>query len=154
MSGLDPQSKKKGRKRAADMTIHPVDESTEEWLRPPPEDCASSDPYTMPLPCGDPAKYRLKVRMDSLLNGDAMVEFALVLQIHHGGKWRDVVVADSSHSGDIHLHRYGKSADARVGDREVICPVTCLDDVGFGYDLAYEHVVENWFENVGRWHDA
>ncbi len=85
---------------------------------------------------------------------DELVEFAVIQQIHSQGKWRDVAAIDSCHDVDVHLHRYGRHARARVGEPEVLLQVTSANDIQRGYELAYDQLVKGWAENHRRWHDA
>ncbi len=85
---------------------------------------------------------------------DELVRFAVIQQTYSQGKWRDVAGIDSCHDVDVHLHRYGRHADARVGNPEVLMQVTSPIDIQRGYNLAYDLLVEGWAENHRRWQDA
>lgn len=100
------------------------------------------------------SKERVKVRMVDHLPTSTLAEFAVIQQTFYKGKWRTVAEVDSSHDDEVHLHRWSRKQDERVGDPEQLMPVTCLADVGVGYDMAYARIVDDWEGNKGRWHDG
>ena len=124
------------------------------WTCPPPEECEEGSPYTVCPDGADPAKHRIMLRLVSHVSTDELVRFAVIQQTYSQGEWRHVAMADSCHDVDVHLHQYGRRSDARVGDPEVLLPVTSANDIHRGYDLAYTRVVEGWVENHRRWQDA
>jgi hypothetical protein len=88
------------------------------------------------------------------LSTQSLVEFAVIHQAFSRCQWRCVAMADSCHDDDVHLHRYARSTDDRIGEPEVLVTVTGEDDLQRGYDLAYDLIVESWNENRRRWQDA
>jgi hypothetical protein len=151
MSGLHPQSRQKAERRSVDMSS-PENDSAPVWTRPSPDECEEAPPYTFCPEGADPEKHRIMVRMVNHAKTDELVEFAVIQQTYLRSKWRDVAVVDSCH--DVHLHRYGRHADARVGDPEVLIPVQATEDIQRGYGLAYTRIFEGWAENHRRWQDA
>lgn len=137
----------------ADLTIAPASESRAAW-RPPPEECVSIPATTMAPPDGSLERDRIIVRMDTHAATDRLVEFAVIQQTRYHGSWANVCMADSCHDTEVHLHRYGRSTGERIGEPEPISEIHRLNDVGNGYDLAYDEVVENWTANRTRWLDG
>jgi hypothetical protein len=129
------------------------DEPPPGWPKPPDDECEEAV-YTLTPDGADHTKHRVKLRMVSPVETGDLVEFAVVQQTHDRGKWRYVVEVDSCHDVDVHLHRYSRLSDARVGEPEVLTPVAGLNDLQRGYDLAYDHVFEHWAGNVERWRHA
>jgi hypothetical protein len=124
------------------------------WCPPDPSECEDSWPFPMTPVGGDAKVDRVVVRMRSHIESGYMTEFAVVQEVHHKGRWVHVAICDSCH-GSIHIHRYGRSDPGeRIGLPDHLMDVTCLDDVGRGYDLAYERIVDDWKANKQRWHDA
>jgi len=150
MSGKSAQDKRKAAKRAADMTILPAGDESK-WQPPPPEVRNESFVSTFDAPGCRDGKNRIKVRIVSHTETGALIEFNIVHQTFHRGKWRDVASADSCHDDEVHVHRYARSSDARVGNPETLVPVRKLADIQTGYDVAYDTVVDKWVENRGRW---
>lgn len=124
------------------------------WTPPPPEECEEAPVYTITPPGADNGKHRIKLRTVYQASTDEMVEFAVVHEVRHKGKWRFVASADSCHDDEIHMHRYGRGTDDRIGDAEHLMPVARQADVQAGYDLAYDRIVEKWAENHERWQHA
>lgn len=152
---LGSQNKRKGQRRAVDMSAKPdVVVTPSIWVPPPPDECEEAPPYTITPPGADQEKHRAKMRGVYEAATDEMVEFAVVQEVRYKGKWRFVASADSCHNDEIHLHRYGRIADGRVGDPEHLMPVERKADVQVGYELAYERIVEMWAENFERWQHA
>lgn len=83
----------------------------------------------------------------------ALIEFAVIQPTYRRSGWRDVVAVDSCHDVDVHLHRYSRSTENRVGEPETLVPVTCMSDLQRGYDLAYARVFDDWANNLQRWWD-
>jgi hypothetical protein len=134
------------------MSAQAIDEPAP-WCPPPPDECEEHR-YTA-VPDGAHAREdRVMVRLKTHIATQTFVEFALVQQVYWQGEWRDVVEADSCHDVDVHLHRYGRSTDSRIGEPEVLMLVHSLDDLQEGYDLAYTHVFEDWSDNRRRWERA
>lgn len=151
--GLHPQSRRKGERRATDMS-RPAEEPGPEWFRPPPEEWDEPSVYTFTPEGADPAKHRIKVRIVSHIDTSEFVEFALIQQVLERGRWRDVAAADSCHDIDVHLHRYSRATGERVGDPEQIMHLASGNDLYEGYDLAYVRLVDEWAENHRRWERA
>ncbi len=124
------------------------------WRPPPPEECEPETTITLTPSGADEGSERIKVRLVSHSLTDLPAEFAVIQQTRRAGAWRDVVAADSCHDGEVHLHRYSRATDDRVGDPEQLCEVSFLQDLARGYDQAYDVVVVNWLGNKRRWHDA
>ncbi len=125
------------------------------WQPPPDEECEESPPYTFAPPGADPDEHRIKVRIKNYqTTPHAMVEFALVQQTLRQGRWRNVAVVDSCHNDEVHLHRYGRRTQERIGEPEQLMPIDREADVQDGYNLAYEWVVAKWAENHRRWQDG
>lgn len=132
----------------------PEDDPPPAWTCPPHEECEEASPYTIYPEGADPAKHRIMIRMVNHATTHELVQFAVIQQTYSRGKWRDVAGVDSCHDVSVHLHRYGRHGDARVGDPEVLVPVTSTNDIQRGYDLAYTQLVEGWAEHHRRWQDA
>ncbi len=125
------------------------------WKPPPADERDPEATYTLTPPSADEASERIKLRVVAHSITGMTVEFAVVQQTRvRGGAWRDVAAADSCHDGEVHLHRYSRATDARVGEPEHLCAVASLEDLADGYDQAYELVVADWLANKRRWHDA
>lgn len=155
MSGRSSQDKRKRDQRSVDMSgTGAPPAAPEPWSPPPPEECEPSVTYTLPPPGADESRERIKLRTVTHAETQMFAEFAVIQQTRFRGRWRDVAAADSCHGDEVHLHRYSRSADNRVGDAEHICPVSSLDDLQDGYNQAYDLVVANWSENRRRWHDG
>lgn len=153
MAGLHSQSRRKGEKRSVDMSA-PETDAAVQWIKPPPEECDEDPAWTIAPTGADPGQCRIKIRIVSHTQTHAIVEFALVLQVFDRGKWRDVASVDSCHDVDVHLHRYARSTDDRIGEPEVLTLVTCEADVQDGYNVAYDMLEGSWAEHQARWHDA
>lgn len=97
---------------------------------------------------------RIKVRMVEHVPTSGVAEFAVIQETKFKGSWRKVAEADSAHADEVHVHRYGRRADGRVRDPEHLMPISRMDDVAEGYDLAYGVIVEAWEENKRRWANA
>jgi hypothetical protein len=97
---------------------------------------------------------RALVRMVVHEDTNALVEFAVILQTLYRGQWRDVASADSCHNVDIHLHRYSRKTDNRVGEPEKLLDVTKARDIQVGYELAYDVLLEQWQTHRQRWEHA
>ena len=124
---------------------------------PPEDEWGESSTYTVPLIRDDGTESpndRLKLRVRNHSQTESIVEFAVVQQTLHRRVWRDVAAADSCHEDEVHLHRYGRRAEGRIGDPVRLCDVDSLEALALGYDVAYDAVVESWAANLGRWHDA
>lgn len=109
MLGLHPQSRKKGEKRAADMSA-PAETPEPGWFRPPPEEW-EEDTFAFIPDGAEPVENRIKVRMISQEGTSALIEFAVIQQTYHRSGWRDVIAVDSCHDVDVHLHRYSRSTE-------------------------------------------
>lgn len=149
MAGLHAQSRRKGEKRSVDMSAAP--EQVEPWSRPADEECEEEPAYTVYPEGADPALHRVKLRMVIHIESQNMVLFAVVQQTYDRGKWRHVVEVDTCHDVDVHLHQYGRSTDARVGEPEVLAPIVRANDLDRGYEIAYDRVMLQWADNVERW---
>lgn len=121
--------------------------------RPDPGDYEETESLTLPPAGADPAIDRFKVRMCNLHDTDELADFAVIQQTRHRGEWTNVVVVDSSHADEVHLHRYGRRAGEHAST-ELLLAVTCLADVQVGYERAYEQVFDKWADNKQRWHDG
>ncbi|MDQ1745773.1 MAG: hypothetical protein QOD07_36 [Frankiaceae bacterium] len=151
---LHKQSKRKGIKRSVDMNPPAAESALPTWTRPPPEEWAPPDVYTIAPDGADPSRERVKLRIVSDVDRRFMVEFALVQQTFFRQRWRDVVEVDTCHDVDVHMHRFARSTGARVGDPLSLRPILSLSDVQIAYDVAYDAVFEKWEDNRRRWHDA
>jgi hypothetical protein len=87
---------------------------------------------------------RALIRMVLHEETDALVEFAVILQAFYRGTWQNVASADSCHDVDVHLHRYSRRTGNRVGEPEKLLDVTKARDIGTGYELAYDVLLEEW----------
>lgn len=152
MSGRSAQDKRKRDKHSVDMTQVPGPSPA--WSPPPADECEPAEQYTITPPGGVESEDRVKLRLITHTQSSMTAEFAVVQQTYRNSAWRDVAAADSCHDGEVHLHRYSRSADARVGEPEHLCAVSSLEDLAGGYDQAYEVVVADWQANKRRWHDA
>lgn len=152
MAGLHPQSRRKGAARAVDMSVVPTNEPA--WEPPPRDEWADEYETTLALPDASVENERVKLRMVNHRETDEMVQFALVQQSRYRSRWRQVVVVDSCHPDQVHLHRYSRARDERVGDPELIRIVREIADISRGYEDAYERVFGDWARNKRRWHDA
>jgi hypothetical protein len=148
------QDKAKRDKRSAAMSEPAPDPQAPAWTRPDPDECEDW-PLAVLTPDGaDPSRDRILVRTYTHVVTDQLVEFAVIQETFHHGKWRKVTVVDSCHDRDIHLHRYSRKTGRRTGKPEVLMPLASFAEVQYGYELAYERVAEQWADNRGRWHDA
>lgn len=111
------------------MSAPPEDDPPPAWTCPPPDECEDALTYTLCPPGVDPGKHRIKLRTVNHAGTDELVEFAVIQQTYSQGKWRDVAGIDSCHDVDVHLHRYGRHARARVGEPEVLMHVTSQNDI-------------------------
>ena len=145
--GLSQQGKAKARKRSADMTIRPAEEAS--WGPPDVDECEESNLHFAP-PGASEEHHRIHVRMVTVASTGELVEFAVVQQTQLRGRWHDVCAGDSRH-GSVHIHRYSKRTDQRIGDPEPLRNVVCQADVQDGYDDVYGQVVDSWEENLERW---
>jgi hypothetical protein len=154
VAGLGKQGRRKAAKRAADLSIKPATDGRPSYWRPPPEECLDLPQNTFAPPDGSLTRDRIVVRMNMHAATDQIVEFAVIQQTKHRGTWQTVCVADSCHDDEAHLHRHAWSTGERVGEPEQLLEIHTLKDVGYGYDLAYAAVIDNWTTNRGRWLDA
>jgi len=122
--------------------------------KPPSDECDPAETYTVAPPGAEESEERVKLRIITHTSSSMTAEFAVVHQTYRNGDWHTVTAADSCHDGEVHLHRYARSTDARVGEPEHVRQVASLEDLGDGYNEAYEQVVENWDDNKRRWQDA
>jgi hypothetical protein len=74
-----------------------------------------------------------------------LLDFAVVQQVHDGGRWHDVVRYDCAH-GDVHVHSYWKGR--KQPTKKTICS---LDEIEDGYKQAETVVVDRWEENRRRY---
>lgn len=139
-------------KHSVDMSQPPDDEPP--WERPPPEECERSEPYRIFPDGADGDRDKVVVSLLNHIATDMLVGFALVQQTMYRGKWRNVVVVDTAHDQDVHVHRYSRKTGERVGRPEVLKVINDMADVSDGYDLACDLVRKNWSANRQRWHDA
>ena len=146
------QVKRRSQKKAADLTIQP--ETAAPWAPPPDDECECFEPAVMVPPDADPSTDRIIIRTKHHAQTLQLVDFAVIQQTFYRRKWREVAKVDSSHVGEVHLHRYMRSADERPGGPEVLCSVSCGDDVTAGYELAYSRIVADWAKNKAGWHDG
>lgn len=153
MSGNSKQDKIKRERSAKDMSA-PAELPTPKWVCPPPEELEESANYTLDPSEACDGVERITVRMVDHFPTGSLVEFAVIHDTFHKGKWTKVAVADSSHDDEVHVHYYSRKTGNRVGSPEVIMPVTSTADISAGYDLAYERMVSKWADNKRRWHDA
>lgn len=149
---LGSQGRRKADKRAADMTMHPPPEAqtAARWTRPPAEECEENS-YTMAVDDSTIDRDRIQVRLLSHCRTDALAEFALIQQTYEHGKWHDVAVGDSCHDTDVHVHRYARSTGQRVGDPEILMPVTSQADLHRGYDEVLGRIADCWEANREAW---
>lgn len=152
MPGKSKQAKAKRDKHAVDMSVSPPDPP--KWAPPPLDECDDVDLAAFAPPNAVVGEERIKVRLRTRAGTDAIVQFAVVQQTRHRGKWRDVAVADSTHGDEVHVHRYGRVQGDRVGPPEIILPIVGEADVARGYDLAYDSIVTRWHDNKVRWNDG
>jgi hypothetical protein len=153
MPGLHPQSKRKRDKRAVDMSRdQPPPEPA--WEPPTQDELDEEQTYPMPPPGADPTTEKVIVKVCNLISTGELAKFAVIQQTFHRGKWRDVVVVDHHTNDNVHLHRYGRTTDDRVGNPEYLMDLRALSDVQFGYNMAYTKVVEEWALNKQRWQNA
>jgi len=149
MAGLGAQSRRKGAKRSADMTVIP-EQAAPPRVRPPQDECEEVE-YTIFPGGGAMDRHRVLFRLVNHVATDEMVLFAAVQQTYDRGKWRDVVEVDTCHDVDVHLHQYSRSTDARVGDPEVLAMINTGNDFQRAYDIAYDRVIDHWDVNEERW---
>lgn len=108
-----------------------------------------ADENEYPTPLGEAGRDKLVVRL--VHDGsDRMVEFAMNQVTWYQGAWRDVFEIDSKH-GSVHSHRYVRSTLRRVGEPEVLAPLTCKGDVQAYYDQALQRMMDDWRGRRGRW---
>lgn len=138
------------KKHVVDMAVQPSEPA---WIPPDPEECEETAAYTMMPPDGTPED-RIKVRMVEHIPTSTLVEFALVHQTFHAGKWREVARADSSHDDEVHVHRFSRRTRNQVGGTEQLVPIKSAEDIDAGYYLAYSRIVDEWADNKRRWDDA
>jgi len=137
-------------KHVVDMSKIPPEDR---WIPPDPEECEETADYTM-RPSEAPSTERIKVRMVDHVPTSALVDFAIVHETFHKGKWRLVAKADSSHDDEVHIHQYSRRTGQQYGGTEQLIPIKAIEDVDAGYYLAYERIVENWAANRARWNDV
>lgn len=152
MGGLGKQGKSKARKRATDLAVRPPEDVG--YVQPPPDECEESACYTFAPSDASLTKERINVRMVDHVLTSSLVAFAIIQETYDRGAWRTIAVADSTHDDEVHVHRYARRTSERVGEPERLCPIETMDDVGEGYQIAYEAIVEKWTDNKRRWQDA
>jgi hypothetical protein len=117
----------------------------EQWKRPDPG-------------CGE--RHHIDVRLSSTerIKGwtqfdeaNRMLDFCLLGQVFHDGAWWDVVKVDTWHEA-VHVHYYYRTRT--YADKEVILPISSLNDVDHGYRLADTLVITCWKEHLARWRDG
>ncbi len=120
---------------------------------------APQEPWHKPDP-GQGERYLIDFRLSSRSRikgwtqsgeSDRMLDFCLLAQVLHDGDWWNVVKVDTCQN-EVHAHFYYRTRT--YADREVIKPITCLNDVESGYQLAEILVITCWSEHVARWRDG
>jgi hypothetical protein len=124
------------------------------WVPPPPDECEESANYPIDPSGGDMTRERVIVRMMDHIPTSTLVDFAVIQQTYRRGSWRTVAEADSAHDYEVHIHRWSRTHDARVGKPEQILAISSADDVLDGYNMAYGRIVDAWEDNKRRWRDA
>lgn len=150
MGGLDNSSKRKRDKRAVDMSMADELDQATPWRRPSDEEL-DSNVYDLELPGADVQKDRLLTRLDTHAHTYEIVEFSLIQQTWHHGRWVEVAEADSCHNTDCHVHQCGKKARGRTGEANVLVDIGTLEEVGSAYEVALHHMNDNWRVQRDRW---
>lgn len=131
-----------------DMTI-PSQAEAPAYELPDPDECVEvRDIYVLD------AGHEVKVRYD-LWRGRLIVEFAIVQQVRHNGRWVEVARIDSCQHGTVHKHQLRKSRpNDRVGQRidlETIPAQNGWTMVDGWYDKALQKMQDEWKDNLRRW---
>ena len=140
-------TKKKGRghdrERRLPVLATPVAE--EPWRKPDP---GQGERYPIDFRTSRDSRIKGWTQFDE---SNRMLDFCLLAQVLHDGHWWDTVKVDTCHD-EVHAHYYYRTRTYE--DREVIKPISCLNDVDSGYQLAEILVITCWGEHVARWRDG
>lgn len=122
------------------------------WQPPPDDECDQLGDVTVHPAGADPGTDRIIYRLKYQVIPYELVEFAIIQQTFYRGEWTHVVIVDSTHDDEVHLHRYGQQAKQRVGPTEQLVAVSCQADIATGFRLGHDQVVARWVDNKARWH--
>jgi hypothetical protein len=127
------------------------EEPEEEGWEPPKTSDCDEEKYPCPLPAG---ASDLKDRYIAVLyfekSSRDLVRFAIIQQTFAAGTWKTVAEIDTCHH-HVHIHRWSKQTNARVGESESLHKIGCADDVQTGYNISIGHVTETWQEMRREW---
>jgi len=114
------------------------------WTRPDPNDfLQQTDTYDIGGDCF------AKVR--TAWDGAQMMDFAVMQLLRDPTAGQEEIArADSCH--DAHVHKFKRN----IGEFMYITllAINCPNDVGRGYDLGYNSVIDQWEENLRMWRDG
>lgn len=134
-----------GKRRLADMTIHPPTPLRDHF---PPEECEET-PISLVLAAGNELTGGFILWQDRY-----MIEFAVVQLTKDLGRWVEVSRIDTDHN-KIHKHQLRRGSQDRHGivtDLVEIPPNEGWKVVDEGYTKALMIMENEWQENLRRWH--